>query len=96
MLAREARDGAIAQFGVNSVAEKEYSVEAASGGSSKFRASAFGFHQFLNNGESETGSSEYATFIGSSPEAIKRPFPLLVAQAGAFIDDVDRDDGARP
>jgi hypothetical protein len=49
--------GVIALCGNGSVAEKEHGIESAAFGGAKLSSAAFGFHQFLNDGEAESSSS---------------------------------------
>jgi hypothetical protein len=92
MLARDKRAGVIALFARGSVAEKEYGIESAAFSGPKFRSTSFGFHQFLNDGESEASSSQFTAFIGGSPETVKSPLSLFVSEARTLINDVNSND----
>ena len=73
MFPRQGDESAIAMVAVGSIAEKEDGIESTPGSGPEFRPAAFGFHQLLDDGKAEAGTTKFAAFIRRSPEAVEGP-----------------------
>lgn len=87
MFPRQGDESAIAMVAVGSIAEKEDGIESTPGSRPEFRPAAFGFHQLLDDGKAEAGTTKFAADQASgtftTKVAISAASPLRMCSSDA-------------